>query len=151
MFNTCLIRHLFFFQCSYYPSCRSSQSANEETVNKYEAEYGSVGLSYPCLYNPGNPREVIRTRRFHLHNVVSGMTWSSLLLLVSVIALYIMIKKRGCKVLWLMYSTCIIVWNKTNGCQSCEIKFEKMSIGSFFYGKFFFISWKKIINQTNDI
>ncbi len=89
----------FSFQCSYYPSCRSSQVANEETVNKYETEYGTIGLSYPCLYNPGNPREVIRTRRFHLHNVVSGMTWRSLLLIVSMITLCIMIKKRGCKVL----------------------------------------------------
>ncbi len=84
-------------QCSYLPPCRSSRSANRQAVLHYEQAHGRPGHSYPCLYNPDNPRQVIRTRRFQLQHVIHGLLWSSLVLVVSAGLLLLTLKRRGCE------------------------------------------------------
>ena len=89
----------FSFQCSFYPNCKNSQVSNERAVAEYERNYGTKGLSYPCLYNPHNQKEVIRTRRFNLNHVIHGITWSTAVFIFSVICLSLLIKKHRCKFL----------------------------------------------------
>ena len=84
------------FQCSYYPPCKSSKMANEKAVRDYEHMYGQPGKKFTCLYNPKNPTEVIRTRRFHLNHVIHGMVWSSLVFILSLAILIVAIRKKGC-------------------------------------------------------
>ena len=102
--------HLFPFslQCSYYPPCKSSRIANEKAVHDYEQKFGTPGKTYPCLYNPHNPKEVIRTRRFHLSHVIHGMVWSSLVFLISLGILIFAVKKKGCDFVWVFSSSCLV-------------------------------------------
>ena len=102
--------HLFPFslQCSYYPPCKSSRIANEKAVHDYEQKFGTPGKTYPCLYNPHNPKEVIRTRRFHLSHVIHGMVWSSLVFLISLGILIFAVKKKGCDFVWIFSSSCLV-------------------------------------------
>jgi len=86
-------------ECTYYPPCKSSRMANERAVREYEERYGRPGQTFPCLYNPDNPSEVIRTRRFHMNHVVHGMLWSSLIFVISLSILVIAIRKKGCSFL----------------------------------------------------
>ncbi len=97
--NVTQILNMCYFlslQCSYYPPCKSSRVANEKAVRDYEGRYGKPGQTYPCLYNPKNPTEVIRTRRFHINHVVHGMVWSSLVFVLSLVILILAIRKKGC-------------------------------------------------------
>ena len=86
----------FPFQCSYYPPCKSSQIANDKSVSNYQQRFGVIGQSFSCLFNPVNPRQVIRTRRFHLRHVLHGTVWSSMICVASSSALVFIIKRRGC-------------------------------------------------------
>ena len=84
------------FQCSYYPPCKSSKIANDKSVSNYQQRFGVIGKSFSCLFNPVNPRQVIRTRRFELKHVLHGTVWSSIICLASSSALILIIKRRGC-------------------------------------------------------
>ena len=90
------MKNLLFFQCSFYPPCKSSRQENEAAVQNYKLTYGTPGQTFPCLYNPEDPREIVRTRRFTLAHVVHGLLWSSTVFITSVAILVLAIKKKGC-------------------------------------------------------
>ena len=87
------------FQCSYYPPCKSSHAENQESVRQYASQFATPRLNYSCFYNPGDPTEVIREKRFQLHQVVHGMLWSSVIFSVSLGLLSVVVKRRGCEFL----------------------------------------------------
>ena len=87
----------FSFQCSFYPPCKSSEIANTQTVKDYERRYGTADQSYPCLFNPNNPSQVIRTQKFLLEHVIHGTVWSSIILLSAIVILSILVKRNGIK------------------------------------------------------
>ena len=106
---------LFFFQCTFYPPCKSSHEENKETVKEYVKQYGVRYQNYTCLYNFHNVNEVIRTKRFEKNQVVHGLVWPILTLVIGILALLITIRKRGCVVIWyfVIYLTkCIIIFKE---------------------------------------
>ena len=84
-----------YLQCSFYPPCKSSELANTQTVENYQRRYGTIDQSFPCLFNPDDPSEVIRTQKFLLGHVIHGLTWSSILLVSAMVILSVLVKRNG--------------------------------------------------------
>ena len=83
-------------QCTIYPRCTESRSANELVVREYVDKYGKLGTTFSCLFNPTNPQEVIRTRRFTVSHAVHGILWSTLIFVISLAVLICAVRRKGC-------------------------------------------------------
>ncbi|ELU08254.1 hypothetical protein CAPTEDRAFT_220082 [Capitella teleta] len=82
-------------KCTFYPHCHSARRRNEDAILRYELKWGRPGIRFNCLYNPRNPREVIRKRRFHEAHVVNGIVWTTLLFIGSCSALVAIYRWKG--------------------------------------------------------
>ena len=100
--NNHLSLWIFILQCSYYPECRESAEVNNEALEDYLEKYGHPGTSFMCLYNPSDPKQIIRTRRFRLHHVIHSMLWTSLIFVFSLVSFIYVLRRKGNNVLWYM-------------------------------------------------
>ena len=56
------LHFVLLMQCTYTPTCSSIEWTNRERVRNYRNDFGLVGLTYSCLYNPKQgSTEVIQT------------------------------------------------------------------------------------------
>ncbi|XP_078598313.1 calcium-activated potassium channel subunit beta-3-like isoform X7 [Branchiostoma floridae x Branchiostoma japonicum] len=67
--------------CSYH-SCSRSWELNVDSVSWFENNYGQVGQTYSCFYNPGKENEVLLRKDYDNMVIFHVMFWPSLLLAV---------------------------------------------------------------------
>ncbi|XP_066268095.1 calcium-activated potassium channel subunit beta-3-like isoform X1 [Branchiostoma lanceolatum] len=67
--------------CSYH-SCSRSGQLNYDAVSRFKENYGQVGETYSCFYNPGKENEVLLRKDYDNMVIFHVMFWPSLLLAV---------------------------------------------------------------------
>ena len=89
----------FYFQCSYFPPCRSSQSRIEFFMRDFIHKFTPIGKQLQCFHSTSRDENyVIRTRRYHTSHVVHGLFWTNIGVFTAISGLVYTYKRKKCTI-----------------------------------------------------